>query len=233
MKTNNPKVAIAAIALLLALCGCSSSPSQPKAQALSLAPNDTPAHAVSRLVGSYEQKSRDAYMGMFTGNFTYEFSTSTDPTLVQQYSAGWFRSDESASSTHLFNGYTPPGGATLPAATSITITFAVNTPTDDNSGGVDPGTHKVLATRVDGDITVPQAGTEPLTYVLTNNYNVFYFVRGDSAIGLDSSQPADAQHWYVYKWLDLSAAPTPRPNSVGTRPLTQPPTWGKLKGMYH
>lgn len=215
-------------AIVLLLAGCSSSPTQPK-PAPSLAANDTPAHAVSRFVGAYEARNESAYAGMFTGDFTYEFSTSTDPTLVQQYSTGWFKTDESASSTHLFSGYTPPGGSALPAAQSIDINLAVTTPTDDNTSGTDPITHKLLATRVDGSITVPQSG-EPLTYVISNNYNVFYFVRGDSAVGLGASQPADSLHWYIYRWTDLSeAVPTPgRPSRL----LTQTSTWGRVKGLY-
>jgi len=222
-------LALSTFVLLCVLCGCSSDPAKPKTTTPSFPANDTPAHAVSRLVGAYEHKSEDAYPGMFTGDFTFEFSNSTDHTLVQQYSAGWFKTDETASSSHLFSGYTPSGGATLPAASAIDINFATTTPTDDNSPGVDPVTHKVLATRVDGSITVPQPGSEPITYVITNNYNVFYFVRGDSAVGLGTSQPADSLHWYVYRWVDLSEASS----GSGNRLLTQLPTWGKIKGMYH
>jgi hypothetical protein len=229
MTSTRILVPLAVLATLLSF-GCSSNPAQPKPAAPSLAANDTPANATSRLIGAYEQKKAPEYQGMFTGDFTYEFSTSTDPTLVQQYSTGWFKNDEKESSSHLFNGYTPPGGATLPAATSINIKLATATPVDDNSAGVDPATHKILATRVDGDITVPQAGTEPLTYVLTNNYNVFYFVRGDVAAGLDSTQAADAQHWYVYKWVDQTQSYIPRPSGRGALVKTQ--TWGAMKATY-
>ncbi|HEV8480387.1 MAG TPA: hypothetical protein VGR66_06290, partial [Candidatus Eisenbacteria bacterium] len=100
------------------------------------------------------------------------------------------------------------------------------TPTDDNSPGVDPVTHKILATRVDGQIVVPNPGTEATAYMFTNNYNVFYFVRGDSSVGLDSSQPADSLHWYIYRWVDLTSGP-------GTnRPQVAPQTWGSLKASY-
>lgn len=222
--------ALAAVVAALLGAGCSGNPASPAPAGPSLADNSTPAHAAARLVGSYEQKNQSAFTGMLTGDFNFEFSTSTDPTLVQQWPTGWARADESASSSHLFGGYTPPGGATLPAATSITITLATGAPVDDNTSGVDPATHKVLATRVDGSITVPQMGSEPLTYVITNNYDVFYFVRGDVASGLDESQPADSLHWYVYKWTDLSQAYLPRPDSRGT--LTQPNTWGSIKARY-
>jgi hypothetical protein len=191
-----------------------------------LSSNQTPQGAIARLIGSYEKKLPSEYAGMFTGDFKYEFSASTDPTLVQQYAAGWFKSDEAASASHMFSGYTPPGGATLPAASSIDIQLANGAPTDDNTAGVDPATHKVLATRVDGTITIPQ-DIEPLTFVITNNYNVFYLVRGDVAVGLDASQPADDQHWYVYHWVDLS-----EPQFSGVGPQSLSPTWGRVKGLY-
>jgi hypothetical protein len=212
----------------LLLAGCISSPTKPATPAPSLPANDTPAHAVSRLIDAYETKSQDAYAGMFTGDFTYEFSNTTDPTLVTQYSTGWFRTDETASSSHLFHGYTPQGGETLAAATAITINLATTTPSDDNTSG-DPERHKVLRTRVDGIIAVPQAGGEPLNYIITNNDNVFYFVRGDAADSLSSSQPADTLHWYVYKWLDLTGSSA---QGGAGRMLTEQATWGKLKASY-
>jgi len=229
---------LVAVALVPLLSGCIFSPPHKTTEQKDppLPDNTTPQLAVQRFVLAYEQKKAAEYQGMFTGDFTYEFSTSTDPTLVQQYSTGWFKNDEKESSAHLFQGYTPPGGATLPAATSIDINLAVDIPTDDNTSGVDPATHKVLATRVDGSITVPQSGAEPLTYVITNNYNVFYLVRGDVAVNMDATQKADASHWFIYRWVDLSEA-TPAPNSIRTastaEPAPAPRTWGHLRADWH
>lgn len=214
-------------AIVLACFGCKNS-TEPPAPTSSLVANDSPEHAVERFRLAYEQKKAAEYQGMFTGDFTYEFSSSTDPTLVQKYSTGWFKDDEKESSSHLFAGYTPAGGATLDPASSITINFSVKLPSDDNSAGVDPTTHKVLATPVDGQIVIPQPGSDPYTYVISNNFNVFYIVRGDSAAGLDSSQPADAQHWYIYKWTDLTSAP--KGNAPASATLKK--TWGKVKADY-
>jgi hypothetical protein len=232
-------VLLVAVALAPVLSGCVFSPKpDPPKTPDPLPPNDTPQNAMKRFDQSYEQKKAAEYQGMFTGDFTYEFSTSTDPTLVQQYSTGWFKIDEKESSSHLFTGYTPPGGTTLPAATTIQITLAVDLPVDDNTAGTDPTTHKICSTRVDGGITVPQAGSEPLTYVISNNYNVFYLVRGDLAVNLDTTQPADDKHWYIYRWVDLSEAAGPVANggvraaSTGAPPTTQV-TWGRLKSDWH
>src|SRR5262249_14901625 len=138
------------LALFILATGCSDNPVVAPIRQPPPLPPPPPEIAIQRFIGAYEQKKLAEYLGMFTGDFTYEFSTSTDPTLVQQYSTGWFKNDEKESAAHVFNGYTPPGGATLPAATAIGINLAVDIPTDDNSSGVDPVTHKVLATRIDG-----------------------------------------------------------------------------------
>jgi len=211
----------------MACFGCKHS-TEPPAPTASLVANDSPEHAIERFRLAYEQKKATEYQGMFTGDFTYEFSSSTDPTLVQQYSTGWFKDDEKESSSHLFAGYKPPGGTTLEPASTISINFAVKLPSDDNSAGVDPTTHKVLATPVDGQIVVPNPGADATTFVITNNFNVFYIVRGDSAAGLDGSQPADPQHWYIYRWVDLTGTGGLNPSRAQTNSIT----WGKVKAEY-
>jgi hypothetical protein len=184
-----------------------------------------------RLVGAYESKSPVNYQAMFTGDFTYEFSNSTDPTLVQQYATGWFKIDENESSNHLFNGYTIPGGAHLQAASAIALKLASMLPQDDNTSGLDPRTHKILETRVDGSVTVP-ASPNPLTYEINNNFNELRLVRGDAAVGLDSTQVADSLHWYVYRWVDLTEALAPASPTREPTPA-QSTTWGEVKARYH
>jgi hypothetical protein len=236
-------VVFTAAALTPLLSGCVFSPkpsNKVPPPPPALPENTTPQLAIQRFVLAYEQKKATEYQGIFTGDFTYEFSNTTDPTLVQQYSTGWFKTDEKESSNHLFTGYTPPGGTTLPAATTIDINLATDIPTDDISSP-DVRTHKVLPTRVDGSITVPQSGSEPLTYLITNNYNQFYLVRGDVAASenrnLDTTQPADSTHWYIYRWVDLSGS-SPAPNSIRTastsdRTTLTPATWGHVKASWH
>jgi hypothetical protein len=220
--------------LILLLAGCNSDPQAPiKPPPIGGEPrfprNDTPQGAVRRLIATYDAKAAPEYQGMFTGDFTYEFSTSTDPTLVQQYSTGWFKNDEKQSSVHLFNGFTPLGGSPKPPATTIDIGFAVTLPADDNTSGTDPATHKVLASRVDGGVTIP-TDTDTLTIEIQNNYDVLYIVRGDVAVGLDSSQPADGYHWYISRWVDLSEAASPSPTRSPM--AAKSATWGFVKGLY-
>jgi hypothetical protein len=191
-----------------------------------LTTNDSPQGAMVRFVESYERKMEAEYQGMFTGDFTFEFSSSTDPSLVQQYSTGWFKNDERESSAHLFAGYTPPGGQTLEPASTIDINLAITTPQDDNTIGLSPKTYKILATRVDGGVVVPQSGADAIRYAIVNNFDVFYVVRGDAAVNLDSTQPADSLHWYIYRWVDLTAKGDSSSQSDTV-------TWGGLKGRYH
>jgi len=223
---KNGRLAALLILLLPVVSGCHET-TKPPVTTPSLVANDTPAHAMERLIASYEKKNESAFAGMFTGDYTYEFSNSTDPTLVMQYSSGWFKNDETMSSTHLFSGYTPSGGSTLSAASSIDINLLTGTPTDDNSSGVDPVTHKVLATAVEGQIVVPNPGADATTFVITNNFNVFYIVRGDSALNLDSSQPADSVHWYIYRWVDLTGT-----GAGANRSQAGSSTWGGLKATF-
>src|SRR5262245_19229647 len=198
-------VTLLAVAMTPVLSGCVFSPDkQPPPPQEQLAPNDTPTNAMKRFVGAYEQKKTLEYQGMFTEDFTYEFSNTTDPDLVTKYSTGWFKADEKESSSHLFQGYTPPGGETLQPASTIDINLATTVPADDN-GSTDPVTHKVMFTRVDGSIVIPPGSgqTQSTTYLIDNNQNAFYLVRGDQA-SLAPELPADDKHWYIYRWVDLS-----------------------------
>ena len=189
----------------------------------------TPQRAILRLIATFEQKRITEYAELFTADFTYEFSNSTDPDLVTKYSTGWFKSDETESSLHLFQGYTPAGQPFAPAAGSINIDFKTTQPVDDNGAGVDPVTHKYLVTGVDGQVVIATS-PDPTTYVIENNTNVFYLVRGDLA-NLSPGQPADSLHWYIDRWVDLTTATKTR---VGTNsPMPgRGTTWARLKAAY-
>jgi hypothetical protein len=188
-----------------------------------------------RFVYAYEQKKVPEYQDMFTSDFTYEFSNGTDPDLVTKYNTGWFKSDETESSSHLFQGWTPPGQPFAPAATSIDINLTTTQPVDDNAPGVDPVTHKIDPTRVDGTIVIPPSppATDPTNYLIENNYNAFYLVRGDQA-SLATSQPADSVHWYIYRWVDLTVATSVRAgvrtaSATPNAPVPVRATWARVK----
>jgi len=176
---------------------------------------------MNRLVSAYEQKNLDSYRAMFTNDFSYEFSSETDPTLVQKFGDNWSKDDEITSARHLFRGYSPADGPSLPPASSIDIDLSETTPSGtDTVVGLDPATHKFFAAQINGTITVG-GDTAPIVYTISNNYDVFYLIRGDAAVNLDPSQPADTDHWYVYRWLD-------RTQSVSSGTVT----WGAVKALY-
>lgn len=214
------------ISAFFLVTGCSSEPTKPN-PAPTLAANDTPAHAVERLLGAYERRDDGDYGAMLTGDFTYEFSSATDRFWVDQYAGGWFKGDEVLASGHLFHGFHAYGTDGNTVASKIDLHFANTIPVPDTTGGLDPSTHQVLSTRIDGEITVRESGgrTE-FTFDIFNNQDVFYFVRGDSAKGLDASQPADSQHWYLYRWLDRTYM------FADLRAMVPQSTWGTVKGMY-
>ncbi|HKA24921.1 MAG TPA: hypothetical protein VKF80_08080 [Candidatus Eisenbacteria bacterium] len=214
---------------VLLLAGCGSESTKPvEKQGLFI----EPPRSVNQLISAYEKKDSTAYANFFTGDFTYEFSNATDPQLVTQYPGGWSGVDERASAGHLFHGLTKPGQETLPAASLIDIHFAVTIPVDD-PGSADPVTHKLLVTRIDGQITIPptELRPDPTDFLIDNNLNALYFVRGDSATGLGPNQPADSQHWYIYRWVDLTEANGNTSPAEGPVP-TRPTTWGRLKADY-
>jgi len=86
---------------------------------------------------------------------------------------------------------------------------------------------------VNGMISVPEPGGDFLTYAIENNFNVFYIVRGDAAVNLDSSQPADPQHWYIYRWVDLTGVTAIQTTPSDAPVPTKPTTWGAVKARYH
>jgi hypothetical protein len=230
--TRRAALAAAISMLLLCAAGCGTEPEHAPAPVLGLQPaNDTPQHTIQRLVAAYEQRKTIEYRALFAGDFTYEFSTAADPTLAQQYAAGWFAADESLSAAHLLEGGVTQGGDTLEAAISIALTFAKTAAVGDTSGGRDPARFQVLDTRVDGvmEAPAPRGQTPDTRYVIDNNFHRFRLVRGDAAVGLGPGQPADAGHWYIWNWQDetaMSVAPAREPQPAAST------TWSRIKAVY-
>jgi len=197
-----------------------------------LPPNDTPEHAIQRFYLSYEKKMAQEYEDMFTGDFLFQFST-LDPLLRQQYSTGWFKDDEKISARNLFQGGTNSAGEYMQPATSIELTLAKTQPVNDTEGR-DSTQYKMLFTPLDGVIEVPnpQNPADPTKYIMSGNQHRFYLVRGDVAQGLTTRQPADASHWYIWKWNDETVQLGGAPGSLETsQPAPGPTTWGRVKAQ--
>jgi len=227
-----------ALAAVLAgsLSGCIFSP--PKDDPVPPAPdgpiNDTPENTIARFIWAYENKKSQEYEGLFTGDFTFEFSNSADPLLANQWSTGWFRNDEVLSARNLFQGGTNLAGEPQEAASSIDLILTRTQPVDDTEGR-DPTKYKVLSTPVDALIVVPPKppATDPTQYVVTNNSHRLFLVRGDAAASLAESQPADTTRWYIWSWKDetagISAASGPLKAAAASGPSSVTATWGRVK----
>ena len=196
-----------------------------------------PEDAITRLIWAYENQRATEYEALFTGDFVFEFSNSADPTLANQWSTGWFKSDEVLAARHLFQGGVNLDGKYLPPASSIDLIFTKTVPVADTEGR-DSTRYRVLSTPVDAVVVAlpDSTGAEPTRYIVMNNSHRFYLVRGDAANGLTPSQPADSVHWYIWAWRDETVGfrvPAGRGADAAAVPTpTVPTTWGKVKGVY-
>ncbi len=217
---------VALIALLMVgIVGCGTEPAHETPPVVLHSPNDTPQHAIQQLIATYEQKQCDGYADLFTGNFSYGFS-SLDPLLEQRFSAGWYKIDEQTAACNLFHGGQNQAGDYREAALSIDLTFSNTLPVADPDT-TDTTRCKVLSTGVDGEILVPnqEDPRNPTRYLMTGNHHMFWLVRGDAAVGLAPDQPADGAHWYIWKWRDLTT-------QLGAKPNAGAATWGSIKALY-
>jgi hypothetical protein len=228
----------AVLLLLLVLPGCIFSPKEePQDPDLptQLIPNDTPENTVRRFIQVYELGRSVEYEQLFTGDFVFEFSNAADPTLVQKFSAGWYKEDEKISSRNLFEGGVNQDGVYQEAAVRIEVELLQVVPTDDNSAGRDGTVYKTLYTPVRASIEVPG----DLTYEIgqtQQQFNRFFLVRGDYAVGLTPEQPADDTHWYIWNWRDESpplTKPTVPGRDLGPALEGGPAevSWGALKAL--
>jgi hypothetical protein len=228
---NRHRVAALALAAALALgAGCGTEP-DPKPPTGLQPPNDTPQNTILRFIAAYEGRKTAEYQALFTGDFTFEFSNSADPTLANRWAMGWFAADESVSAKNLFQGGTNLDGQYQQGARNIDLIFSKTQPVEDPDSG-DPTKFQVLSTPVDGVILVSPTppATDPTQYIVANNSHRFFLVRGDAAAGLKATQPADSTRWSIWKWKDETTGVGGAPTAV--QGATLPSTWGGLKATY-
>jgi hypothetical protein len=234
---RKPLVSFLFVALaLIGTSGCIFSPDKddPKPEPPAPIPgNDTPENTMRRFMATYEQKKGIEYEGLFTNDFTFEFSNAVDPTLAAQYASGWFKEDERISAQNLFQGFTNGSGLFVPAATSIDINLAPVAPQPDPTAP-DLIRYYQLQSEVDATIVVPPGTgqTEETTYLVDNNVHRFFLIRGDAAAGnLAPEQPADSLHWYIYRWRDetVSTAAAGDLRLASSAPRQTATTLGRVK----
>ena len=232
------------IVVLPVLAGCGSNPFNPPidpggdGHIPGNAPlNDTVENTMLRFEATYEFQDLPKYENLLASDFRYTFSQASDPTLVQSY-PNWGKDDEVATSQHLFEGFNSSTGP-VPAASEIKMDLFGQQRTSDVEH-LDSLAYyqKVVVSRVVMSIEVP--GTpEPTIYNIDARHE-FYLVRGDAAL-LDASQEARTDRWYIRRWDDLSAAPSPTGGAIQIASVNSgvPGTfarvaesWGRLKGDY-
>jgi hypothetical protein len=216
--------------LLLFVPACGTEP-DPKPPAGLQPPNDSPKNTILRFIAAYEGKKTAECQALFTGDFVFEFSNSADPGLAAKWAAGWFAADESLYVKNLFEGGTNQDGGFQEAASGIDLIFIKTEPVADTDSG-DPTRFHVLSTPVDAVFVVPPTppATDPTQYVISNNSHRFFLVRGDAAVGLKATQPADSTRWYIWKWADETrgyVAP-----AAALERASENATWGGLKATY-
>jgi hypothetical protein len=231
---NRHRVAALALAAVLALgaaCGTEPDP-KPQPPVGLQPPNDSPKNTILRFIAAYEGKKTAECQALFTGDFVFEFSNSADPDLANKWALGWFATDESSYVKILFEGGTNQDGVYQEPASSIDLIFSKTEPVADTDSG-DPVKFQVLSTPVDALFVVPPTppATEPTQYVITNNSHRFFLVRGDAAVGLKATQPADSTRWYIWKWADETVGAPAAPAAALER-ASENATWGGLKATY-
>jgi hypothetical protein len=235
---------VSLLVLIAVLPGCIFSPDEEPVEekpTTELTPNDTPENLIRRFIEVYERKNLTEYNKLFTGDFLFEFSTSADPDLANEYQAGWFREDERVAAQNLFNGGVNNDGEFQAAAQSIDLDLVQKIPQDDNSEGRDPEVNKVLFTPVTLTIQLPPDANDPegTTFVVGGAdpaVHRFFLVRGDAASGLEEDQPADDKHWYIFLWRDESTVTSPSgplgTDQQGSSHTPPTPSWGAVKGTW-
>jgi hypothetical protein len=219
-------------AFLIAGCGGGDKSTKPVTPADGL-PAGTPAanspmNLMQRFEATWKSQVESQYAPLLSDDFRYVFSVAADPVLANQY-PNWSKADEEASTRHLFDGFRNSVGDSVPGASRIDFTLT------GMSQGIDfshPDSttqyQRVIVTAVDMTIDVPQAGADPIQY-LVNARDEFYLVRGDAAV-ISGSANADTTHWYIRRWDDLTTV-----TSIGKLPVINPSrttSLGSIKARY-
>jgi len=216
------------LAFTLAGCGDDDSTTGPEPPALPV--NDTPTNALVRFERTYESQMLFEYELMLTADYRFTFSSQSDPVLVNQYGDNWGKDDEVESTSHLFDGFTNEGGDFVPGASEIGMSIPFPQVVADPDFPDSAEYYKlVVAPSVAVVFAIP--GTDGFEISAPHD---FHLVRGDAAV-LNAGQPADANRWYVRRWVDKSAALLRRaPGQMAPARVlpAQVATMGSIKALY-
>jgi hypothetical protein len=230
-----PLVLAAALALTVAGCGDNDDPAPLQPEPVSPLPsgtplNDTPQNTMIRFEVAYENQALTEYLALFTNDFSFRFSTQSDPALVSQFGSTWGVTRDSASTRHLFDGFTNEQGDFLPGASDITLSLAGPQFVADPDRPDSAAFYKlVIVPTIFLDLTI--SGGDGYAIAAPHD---FHLVRGDAAV-LRPGQVADSTRWYLHRWTDKSttlALIAPRRATPAHTMPARDATWGTLKALY-
>jgi hypothetical protein len=224
------------LALVSAGCGGSDDPAPLQPGPVSPLPpgtplNDTPQNTMVRFESAYENQALTEYLALFSNDFSFRFSTQADPALVSRFGSTWGVSRDSASTRHLFDGFTNGNGEFVPGAGAITLAL-VGAQFLADPDRPDSAAYYKLVIVPTITLTLDIAGTDGFEIAAPHDFRL---VRGDAAV-LRSGQAADSTRWYIHRWTDQSAAlaaiRAPGPSALAHPLPARPSTWGTVKALY-
>ena len=184
----------------------------------------TPANLLVRFDAAYSYMDEAEFMKLFTADYSFTFSSQSDPALVAQWGTNWGKDDESQSMGHLLHGYTDDNGVYQPPLTDVLLSLEGASVVADTTHADSSDYYKVA---IVPRILLEIALSDGTVFIIDAPHN-FHLVRGDAAV-LSSDQVASADRWYIRRWDDrtpsiaFAFAPLPAENK----------TWGSLKAQYH
>jgi len=161
----------------------------------SLAAPDSPRGALCRLFGAYAHGWTREYRRMLTSDFRFVFA---EAELRAEHPDGFTAEDERLSLLHLSRGFVNSRGLSMPAADALNLSATGISIAGDPENPEDPRHYQIV--RVADASLQLMFGAGPF-YPVFGGVQLLSLVRGDAA-SLDLGQPADADHWYVRRWVE-------------------------------
>ena len=182
---------------LAALTGCTTQivlPVAPKPDEPAVAA--TPAAALSRLSWSWKHRALEPSRDLFTCDYEFVFAPG-DSAGIRFQDRPWTRPDELDFARHLFE----TGSALLPAASYVALDMEEDPPAlPDDRPGKEPRWHRRIQTPFVAVVEAPGRQFRVL------GFEVFYFVRGDSACIpqelRDRGYGPDSTRWWIERWVE-------------------------------
>ncbi len=188
-----------------------------------------PARAIENLAQGYRDRSPDGIGAVLSGDYTFHGMSGGLPQLM----IGNGRDFEMDAVRGLLLGVKQGERVLMPAAERVEMTVDGVSEQPDPEHPDSTGHYRVLTVRR-FEATVHLPGNQELQTSLPGQTNVFHVVRGDAAVRAEG-QPADANCWYIRRWLNdvsgVRAALNERKGECGDEPAPAPAAETATAGM--